>query len=109
MSDQTCTHCDGKGWTGPVHVNMGNGKHEWRERMECFRCGGAGKITWQQAEAIRIGDEFRRARVEAGDSIRDMSKRLGISAADLSAYEHGRIHVEGYYRACSAIVENGYC
>ena len=108
VSDAICTHCDGMGWTGPVHVNMGNGKHEWRERMECYRCCGTGKITPVQAEAIRIGEEFRRARIEAGDSLADMAKRLGISTADLSSYEHGRVHVEGYGRACSAILELGY-
>ena len=108
MTDIACQHCEGKGWTGPILVNMGDGKHEWRERMDCYRCCGTGKITREQWEAINIGGEFRRARIEAGDSLGTMSKRLGISVADLSSYEHGRIHVEGYYRACAAIVENGF-
>lgn len=98
-----CSRCDGKGWTGPVHVNMGDGKHEWRERMDCYQCNGAGKISAQQMIAILEGEGHRRARVGRHESLATCSKRLGIGAAALCDYEHGRTFAKGYEKARAAI------
>jgi hypothetical protein len=99
----TCTACDGKGWSGPVHVNMGSGKHEWRERMDCFTCNGTGRISAEQVEAMRIGRKHRDARFDRDESMGEVARRHGISAAAVSAFEHGHIHSSSYEAGRAAL------
>lgn len=98
-----CPRCAGKGWSGPVHVNMGDGKHEWRERIECLDCGGKGEISAAQASAMAEGQKHYRARVARMESLRECSQKLGIGPAALCDYEWGRTFGRGYDAAKAAI------
>lgn len=85
-----CPRCDGSGKTGPVHINRGSKPHEWRSEMACDFCGGAGKISEDQADAMKLGKAFRERRVARDESLREAAKRLGMKASELSALERGR-------------------
>lgn len=100
-----CARCNGKGWSGPVHINMGDGKHEWRERMECYDCGGSGNISEEQANARSVGRLHMTERMVRGESLRECSKRIGVGAAALCDYEHGRTWTEGYMATRAALAK----
>ena len=102
-----CDRCDGRGWSGPVHVHRGNGKREWRERVECYNCRGSGSISEEQARARSVGRLHMVERTDRGESLRECSKRLGIGPAALGDYEHGRTWTDGYQAARAAIAKAG--
>lgn len=86
----TCQYCQGVGYIGPVHVNRGDSPHQWLERVDCSECGGTGTWSVQRAINYRDGQAMRTARVDRGESLREASKRLGITAAELCSIEAGR-------------------
>lgn len=52
-----CRFCSGMGYTGPVHVNRGNGHGEWIDRIECTHCGTTGN---RAIEGLRNGKNSRK-------------------------------------------------
>ncbi len=52
-----------------------------RETMKCKRCGGTGREQDDRA----IGARWQAKRKEAGVSLRELGKRLGLSAEELWA------------------------
>lgn len=104
----TCPRCDGKGWSGPVHINRGDQPHEWRERMDCDFCKGTGQITADQERAIALGKRLREKRVAREESLLEASHRLGLKPSELSALETGRHGMSSWAhpwatRACAEI------
>ena len=89
-----CRFCNGMGYTGPVHVNRGNGHGEWIDRIECTHCGTTGQ--WDAAHLDRYieGQAHREARVGRGESLREAAVRLGVTPAQLSSFETGRSALE---------------
>lgn len=85
----TCPTCDGTGKTGPVHINRGEQPHEWRESMPCLTCAGNKTIHNDKAIAMEFGRAARNKRVARGESLREASKRYGMSPAELSGLERG--------------------
>jgi len=91
MTDLTpCPRCEGKGWSGPVHINRGDQPHEWRERMDCDFCGATGKIDADKREAVEFGKRLRAKRVAREESLMEAAKRLGMKPSELSGLETGR-------------------
>lgn len=85
-----CRMCDGKGATGPVHINRGDKPHEWRENMPCRDCDGTGVWSAERFERWQAGQKLRSARILNDESLREAAKRMGIGPAELSAIEAGR-------------------
>lgn len=90
MADQTCPYCNGAGGF-EAFVNRGpdirTHSHEW---MRCETCVGTGKINEGRAELIALGKTWRDARVARGETLMEMSKRIGVGPAEISQREHGR-------------------
>ncbi len=86
----TCKRCDGAGQIGPIHVHKADGKHEWRESMPCPDCDGTGQWSAERLELYERGQRHRDHRIMRGESLREAAKRLGISPAQLSAFEQGK-------------------
>lgn len=86
-----CPRCGGKGTTF-AFVNTGEDhtKHYFGI-FKCDQCGGSGSITKEHYEQHLAGKIQRDARVAAGISLREKAQQLGISAAELSAIERGKI------------------
>jgi transcriptional regulator with XRE-family HTH domain len=55
-------------------------------KRKCRKCGGTGK----ELDPTRVGHEMRRLRKKKGIGLRDMAKRMDISAPYLSDLELGR-------------------
>lgn len=89
-----CKFCEGRGYTGPVHVYRGDGRGEWIDRIECTHCGETG--IWDEAHLARYeeGQAHRKERVSRGESLREAAARLGVSPAQLSSFETGRAALE---------------
>jgi len=90
MSGIACKYCNGRGWTGPVHVNRGNGSGEWLDRMECTHCGGTGRWDSDHLARYEKGQAHRRERIERSETILEAAARLGVTPAQLSSFETGR-------------------
>lgn len=56
----------------------------------CGLCQGAGEISEQKAEWLRIGKAFRDERVRLGITVFRAAVSLEVSPVELSAMEHGR-------------------
>jgi DnaJ-class molecular chaperone len=87
----TCPTCKGKR-TNIAHINTGidSQRHRWSE-IPCFTCNGAGNISDEHATRITKGAEMRQARVARKESLYEAAARMGMTAARLSAIEHGRV------------------
>ncbi len=57
-----------------------------QKMIPCEKCGGSGKLIDQRA----LGSEMRDLREESGVSLREISRRLRLSAAYISDLERGR-------------------
>lgn len=93
MSDakHTCPACRGaKG--GLAHMNTGpdSSKHRWGH-MDCLTCGGAGEVSAEHMKFIEDGAQVRKERMERGETLYEASRRLGMSSAELSGLETGRL------------------
>lgn len=92
-----CPDCKGTGEGGPVHVNTGYNRNTgrcdgyWKNKSDCFRCKGKGEVPDEMNEWVRQGKAMRKSRVESGELLSDAADRMGISSAELSAMECGRI------------------
>lgn len=69
-------------------------------KKNCPHCNGTGKVTDHAA----LGAKLQRRRINAGLTLREVSKAMGISLSYLSDMEHGRkawtvTKVEFYKRA----------
>lgn len=91
-----CPKCTGTGSTGPVHINRGYDKDiggcrgEWRDSIPCYFCMGSGSVPNDTLDRIAAGKSMRSERDKRGETLKDASLRMGISAAQLSAIETGR-------------------
>lgn len=72
-----------------AHLNYGGERPGEFKHIDCFRCKGAGEVPDEQAQWIEEGKKRRAERVARDITLRDEARRLGISAADLSAIERG--------------------
>lgn len=53
---------------------------------KCPRCGGTGELP----NPLKTGKELKAKRIEAGITLSEMGKRLGICESYVSHLEHGR-------------------
>lgn len=93
-----CPSCGGRKYSsGFVDGSAPNGREfgYYTDRLPCSTCDGAGIVTAQMLEWLRIGTRHRKARVDRQESIRQCADRLGISPADISSMEHGRLDPSG--------------
>lgn len=83
-----CPMCKGeKGGQG--HVNYGGARPCEFKWIACMRCKGTGAVPDEQGPWIEAGMKRRAERLARDMSLWEEAKRLGISAAQLSAIEHG--------------------
>lgn len=61
-------------------------KNQMLAKRQCRKCGGTGK----ELDPLGVGLLMRKARIKANVSLRDMAKRMDISAPYLSDLELGR-------------------
>ena len=91
-----CPRCSGDGG-GMAHINRGldisTHSFEW---VECRTCEGLGAIDRERAAMIEEGQKWRNARVARGETLLEMSRRFGMSPADISAIEVGRAPSAAY-------------
>lgn len=81
-----CPGCEGAKQVF-AHVNYGDGgEYKW---INCFRCKGSGEVPDEQAEWIVAGKLLRAKRVGDGRTLKEEAERLGMTASELSAVEHG--------------------
>lgn len=86
-----CPGCKGKG-TVFGHMNTGpnSSKHQWGD-MQCMTCRGSREITQNHADWIEAGQKLYRQRLNSGETLGDAAARQGMTPAQLSAIEHGRL------------------
>lgn len=70
--------------------NRGDKPHTSGMR-DCPCCEGIGHISDTKKKAIEDGYEMRLQRNNRGESLADCAYRLGISVAELSSIENGKI------------------
>lgn len=85
-----CPYCGGNGGS-EAFINRGpdirTHSFEW---VECRLCGGSGAITDERHEFFVRGKAWRDARVARGESLLELSRRIGVGPAEISDREHGR-------------------
>jgi hypothetical protein len=88
-----CPDCHGRGRDVATHVRYADGSGRFNVDMQCSRCKGTGMVPDEMAEWIRVGAEMREQRVNGGHyrTLHDEAKRRGMTAAELSKMENGRI------------------
>jgi hypothetical protein len=59
--------------------------------VDCFTCRGTGEVDEQYRARLAAGKAMRDERVAKDQSLREAARERGISPAELSAIEHGRI------------------
>ena len=91
-----CPRCDGRGWSGPVHFNMGDKPHAWKERVDCDFCGGSGEINADKQRAVHLGRQLREKRVAREETLMEAAKRFGMKPSELSAFETGRVGLDAW-------------
>ena len=80
---RTCPACGGRNRVGYVLV-------EGRlQAVRCPTCDGTGRITVEHYDRYLDGRRIRTARQYRGEGLRECARRLGVSAATLSAWETG--------------------
>lgn len=88
MSLWTCPRCGG---SKSSEAFVDGPRFNGIRLIDCVLCKGAGVVSEAQFEWWQTGQSHYRARVDRGESVRECARRLGISAADLSGMEHGRL------------------
>lgn len=95
-----CEHCNG---TGTVAALARPSEGDCFEvKLSCWTCDGAGTVTQAKLDAIERGRVLRRARIDRGQTVREVASEYGMTASQLSALEHGRA-------CCEAYKERGAC
>lgn len=86
-----CPTCKGEK-RSLAHLNTGldSSKHRW-EVIDCMTCQGTGQITPEHAKRIEEGKALRAKRLKSGELLYEAAARMGITPAQLSAMEQGRI------------------
>lgn len=86
-----CPHCKGER-KSLAHINTGpdSSKHRW-EMVNCSTCDGTGEITQEQADRIEYGQKLYANRLAARETLFEAASRQGMTPAQLSAIEHGRV------------------
>lgn len=89
----TCPACNGepaKPMLAHFNTGLDSSKHYFREIvMPCRVCDGAGTVTPHVLVRYFMGRKHREERVARNEALFHAAKRLGVSSAQLSAYEHG--------------------
>lgn len=89
-----------------IHVTMTAKKvFQNSKKRTCPECSGAGIVH----DSVQIGEMLRKTRIDSGISLRELARRMDLSAAYVSDLELGRrawskSKVEDYLRhlACHA-------
>ena len=85
-----CPHCNGDGG-GPAFINRGlDISTHSVDYVRCRTCEGDGVVSDERAGFIAEGRVWRDARVARQETLLEMSRRIGIGPAEISATEHGR-------------------
>lgn len=84
----TCPSCDG---SGTIFALVDGPNYRGPKTINCYRCAGVGRITRAQMDAIESGKRIRENRLARNVSMAEEARRLGISASEYSAIEHGRV------------------
>jgi hypothetical protein len=88
-----CVKCNGEPAKPAVaFINTGEDWTKHRQEVvtiECELCGGSGKISLAVASRYHEGKQHREDRVARAEMLFHAAQRLGVSSAELSAYEHG--------------------
>lgn len=58
--------------------------------VRCVTCGGSGEVSADYPVRLAEGRSFAKQRIERGENLFECSRRLGVSTAELSAFENGR-------------------
>lgn len=82
-----CPDCDGKKEIAILPKTAKNGKII--TSMPCGRCNQTGKVSRRMSEWIKLGSSLRSYRIEANITLREFSKKTGISASIISKAERG--------------------
>jgi hypothetical protein len=100
MTDR-CPRCTGDGGYHALVHRAGSCTEEY---LACALCHGDGKISAEVAGWLKVGSDHRNARVAREESLRECARRLGVSAALVSAMETGRERPRftQYCMACNA-------
>lgn len=90
-----------------IHINRGDGKHEFLTKKEYeARYGQLPDTNGQLAEQAK---SLRMARIEARVTLRELAKEMGVRPSWLSGLEHGReeITIEDAARHSNALTAIG--
>lgn len=96
MSEETkiaCEKCKGKGEIAVDGFFNRSGVCSGFEidvPMKCFDCLGKGYRTPESLKQQRVGEYFKRSRVEDGITMREAAKILGWTMTDISRFQHGQ-------------------
>lgn len=92
MAEKTkCPECKGlSSIIRPVFVDYSDGTGNIRHISKCSTCGGVGSVLTDVLTWLKRGPELRKARIDAGLTLRQASQLLGMRAAELSQFEQGR-------------------
>lgn len=76
-----------------AHFNTGEDSagHHWKEvTIPCGVCKETGKVSVAVANRFHEGRSHMKERVANGETLYHAARRLGVTPAQLSAYEHGK-------------------
>ncbi|MGE5623104.1 MAG: hypothetical protein ACM3WS_08115 [Bacillota bacterium] len=92
MSVHTCPACNGEP-AKPVLAFFNTGEDSTNYAKEvaipCRVCDGSGAVTGWSLMRYHKGRKHKADRAENGETLFHAAQRLGVSSAELSAYEHG--------------------
>lgn len=100
MSDPVnCPRCHGSGKTaGPVHVYYGPDRGgEWLPHGTCSLCEGAGRVSSDTGEAMRLGEALRAHRKHNQMSMMEQGRRLNLTPSIISALSNGKGGMAAWY------------
>ncbi len=89
-STMTCPACRGDGSFG-AFVDREDGTGNFEPKVRCPRCDGAGQVPAIQLQWMERGAVCRKARAARGETLMELSQRIGLSPAQISAMEQGRL------------------
>lgn len=91
-----CFHCHGEGKSlGRPNFgydeDLGGCRTGPVREYNCSTCKGTGWVTWEQVEARHFGARIQGWRSAQGMLLMEMADALGLSSAELSAHETGKV------------------
>jgi len=79
-----------------IHVNTGDGKHEWLTDEQLKERNPAAHAALHQPTPYKeYGEKMARIRKSAGMTIRELAKAMGMRLGEVSGIETGRIQPTG--------------